>query len=94
MKSPSREQIEEFINEDINPGLQMHGGYLLVSDYNQDTGTLSVSMGGGCQGCASSTLTLKLMITHALQEEFPGINEVIDATDHESGQNPYYKREL
>ena len=90
MEVPSKEQIEQFITEDINPGLEMHGGYLSVADYDEDTGVLKVTMGGGCHGCASSTITLKLMITHALKEQFPGISEVIDATDHTVGQNPYY----
>ena len=75
MKPPSKEQVEQFIVEDINPGLEMHGGYLSVADYDEDAGVLKVTMGGGCHGCASSTVTLKLMITHALREHFPGISE-------------------
>lgn len=90
MEIPNKEQIEQFIDEDINPGLEMHGGYLSVVDYDEDAGVLKVTMGGGCHGCASSTVTLKLMITHALKEQFPSISEVIDATDHAAGQNPYY----
>ena len=90
MERPTKEQIEEYITEDINPGLEMHGGYLTVQGYDEKSGVLHVAMGGGCQGCASSTITLKLMITHALQEKFPGIESVEDATDHMMGQNPYY----
>lgn len=90
MDRPTREQIEEYIKEDINPGLEMHGGYLTVHDYDEDAGILYVTMGGGCHGCASATVTLKLMITHALQEQFPGIESVEDATDHSMGSNPYY----
>ena len=90
MDRPNREQIEKFIDEMINPGLEMHGGYLQIQDYNESTGVLGVTMGGGCQGCASSTVTLKLMITHAIKEEFPGVTDIVDATDHTQGQNPYY----
>jgi Fe/S biogenesis protein NfuA len=90
MERPTREQIEEYVTEDINPALEMHGGYLTIHDYNADTGVLYVMMGGGCQGCASASITLKLMITHALQEQFPGIESVEDATDHSTGPNPYY----
>lgn len=90
MERPNKDQIEKFIDEMINPGLEMHGGYAQIQDYDESTGVLGIMMGGGCQGCASATVTLKLMITHAIQEEFPGISEVVDATDHALGQNPYY----
>ena len=90
MDRPSKDQIENFIDEMINPGLEMHGGYLQIHEYDDASGVLSVTMGGGCHGCASSTVTLKLMITHAIKEEFPGITDVVDATDHAQGQNPYY----
>ena len=82
--------IEAFIAEEINPGLETHGGYLLLESYDENTGVASVKMGGGCHGCASSTITLKLMITHALQAEFPAITEVLDTTNHAEGTNPFY----
>jgi Fe/S biogenesis protein NfuA len=90
MDRPNRLQIEQFIEEDVNPGLAMHGGFLAINDYDEESGALRVTMGGGCHGCASSTVTLKRMITHALQENFPGITSVEDATDHAAGQSPYY----
>lgn len=89
-KITTLEDINEFIQDTINPGLAMHGGYLKIVDYNQETGVLDLFMGGGCQGCASSTATLKLMITTTLTEEFPGITSIEDATDHSAGMNPYY----
>ena len=91
MKWPNRNQIEEYIVEDINPGLEMHGGFLEIKDYNEESGVLRVIMGGGYQGCASSQVTLKLMITNALKEQFPGLEAIEDATEHFAGQNPYYK---
>jgi Fe/S biogenesis protein NfuA len=90
MERPTKEEIEKFVIESINPGLQMHGGYLMIDNYEESTGVLSVSLGGGCHGCASSTITLKLMIDNAMKEQFPGLSEIIDVTDHTSGQNPYY----
>jgi Fe-S cluster biogenesis protein NfuA len=48
-------------------------------------------MSGGCQGCAASTATLKQGIERILREHFgQDINEIIDVTDHGSGDNPYY----
>ena len=50
-------------------------------------------MGGGCQGCASSTATLQIQIRNFLMEEFPELREIEDVTDHKSGKNPYYQSE-
>ena len=47
-------------------------------------------MGGGCQGCASARITLKLQIEGFLKEEFPDLTQIEDVTDHASGANPYY----
>ena len=86
----TRNEIEEFIAADINPALEMHGGYLSVEGYNEDDKVLHVTMGGGCQGCAASSITLKLQIEATLKEQFPELTQVIDTTDHTSGINPYY----
>jgi len=86
----TQEDIQQFINDMINPGLEMHGGYLSISEFNVETKVLKVTMGGGCHGCASSAVTLKLMIDNALREQFPDITEIEDVTDHYTGANPYY----
>jgi Fe/S biogenesis protein NfuA len=36
-------------------------------------------------------VTLKHGIVAMSKEEFPEIDNVIDSTDHASGQNPYYQ---
>ena len=87
---PIIDDVLEFIQEYINPGLAMHGGYVEVSDYDQNSGIIRILMGGGCKGCASSTATLRLMITNSLMEEFPGLTSIEDATNHSEGVNPYY----
>ena len=86
----NQEEIQLFIEENINPGLSTHGGFLDVNGYDDKTKTLKVEMGGGCQGCASSTATLRMMVEHMLMEEFPELSEIQDVTDHSSGDNPYY----
>ena len=86
----TQDDIQKFIDEDINPGLEMHGGFLAVSEFDVEAKVLKVMMGGGCQGCASSTITLKLMINNALREEFPELAEIEDVTDHQAGANPFY----
>ena len=49
-----------------------------------------VTMGGGCQGCAASAATLRDGIRRSIQEAIPEVTDVVDATDHEAGENPFY----
>ncbi len=86
----TKDEIQKFINEDINPGLEAHGGYLLMREFDEESKALKVEMGGGCQGCASAKLTLNLMIENMLKEEFPSIVTVEDITEHSKGESPYY----
>lgn len=85
-----KERIQEFIEEDINPGLSLHGGFLEIQDYDDKEGVLSVIMGGGCQGCASSKQTMLYSIDQMLKDEFEEIQTVVDVTDHAAGAQPYY----
>jgi Fe/S biogenesis protein NfuA len=47
-------------------------------------------MGGGCQGCAVSSITLRTGIARSIQESIPEVTEVIDTTDHDAGRTPFY----
>lgn len=86
----TRDEIQKFVDEDINPALESHGGFLLIHDFDEEKKLLKVEMGGGCQGCASAKATLKLQIEGFLKEEFPELLEIEDVTDHLAGTNPYY----
>jgi Fe/S biogenesis protein NfuA len=88
-----RDKIEKFVKEEINPALDMHGGFLEIEKFDSDTNSLYVKLGGGCQGCSASNETLKIQIEAFLKEEFPDLKEVIDTTDHDAGSNPYYTNE-
>ena len=72
----------------INPMLAEHGGF--ASLVGVDGTTVFVSMGGGCQGCAMSAMTLREGITTQILEGVPAVTEVIDVTDHDAGATPYY----
>ena len=91
-KSPSEEalrvQIESLFSDSINPQIQSHGGAVELVDVQGTTVHLRLS--GGCQGCASANATLKNGIEKAIRQTVPEITEVIDVTDHSSGENPYY----
>ena len=47
-------------------------------------------MGGGCQGCGQADVTLKQGIIRMIKEAVPEVEDVVDATDHAAGENPYY----
>ena len=87
--SPLKEKIQEFVEEYINPALAAHNGHLAVEDFDTE-GVLHVRLSGGCQGCAASKQTLQGQVGAYLTEEFPEITGIVDLTDHDEGDNPYY----
>ena len=82
-------QVEKLLDEQIRPALAAHGGNVELLDI--DNNNVYVKLTGGCQGCSSSSATLKDGIARLLKQNFPDIEEVIDTTDHASGENPYFK---
>lgn len=82
------ERIQKLIDQDINPSLAGHGGYVKVVDIQGDK--LLLELGGGCQGCGMANVTLKNGIEVIILDKIPEITEVVDATDHNNGSNPYY----
>jgi Fe-S cluster biogenesis protein NfuA len=89
---PLRERIERIIETEINPAVAAHGGVITLLDV-QDT-RVFIHMGGGCQGCAMSTATLKHGVEASLREQIPEITEILDTTDHAAGSNPYFQQGL
>ena len=83
------ELVESLLDEHINPALASHGGY--VSLLKVEDRDVYIEMGGGCQGCAASKMTMKHGVENAIREVCPQVREVIDATDHTAGDNPYYR---
>ena len=86
----TRSDIQKVIEEEINPLLEGHGGHISIHDFNEGDKSLKITMGGGCQGCASSKITLRLGVENHLREMFPDIGEIEDVTEHLAGTNPYY----
>jgi Fe/S biogenesis protein NfuA len=82
------EQVQQLLDQQINPALAAHGGFAELKGVEADT--VYVTMGGGCQGCAVSAMTLRDGITRAIKESIPEVTEVIDTTDHDAGENPFY----
>ena len=82
--------VQELLNQQINPQIKSHGGQVDVVRYDEDDSVLFIEMSGGCQGCSSSSATLKHGVETMIYDEFPDIEDIRDVTDHESGENPYY----
>ena len=93
-KNVMKQEIQKFIDEDINPALAGHGGFLEIADFNDEHNDIYVTMGGGCQGCGMAKATLKQGVERIIKDHFPEINHVIDTTDHAAGTNPYYQSEF
>ena len=85
---PIATQVQQVVDEQINPGVASHGGWVVLLDVQGDTAY--IEMGGGCQGCAVSQMTLKDGIEKMITEKVPEIKQVLDQTDHTGGENPYY----
>lgn len=81
--------VQKVVDEQINPGIAGHGGWVALLDVKGDTA--HIEMGGGCRGCAISNQTLKQGIERTILDNVPEIKQVLDSTDHAGGANPYYK---
>lgn len=88
-EAPLNERVEYIINTEINPNLASHGGMVSLVEITDDN-IVVLRFGGGCHGCGMVDVTLKQGIEGTLKEQFPEIKEVRDATDHTTGENPYY----
>lgn len=84
-----RERLQRVIDEEINPGIASHSGVITL---NRVVGnTIYITMGGGCQGCAASSVTLRSGVEGAFRKEVPQLGAVLDETDHTSGVNPFFR---
>jgi len=71
-----QDKVQEVL-EKIRPSLLMHGGNVELVEVND--GTVKVRLTGACQGCALSTMTLKMGIERILKSEIPEVKEVVAA---------------
>jgi Fe/S biogenesis protein NfuA len=82
------ERVRQLLDGSINPALAAHGGFAALQKV--EVPRAFVTMGGGCQGCAVSAMTLRDGIQSAIVENIEEIDEVVDVTDHDAGENPFY----
>ena len=84
-------KLQELFDQQVNPAIASHGGQINLIDVKGDAAY--VEMSGGCQGCGMASVTLKQGVEVMVQEAIPEIKELIDSTDHTSGENPYFASE-
>lgn len=80
--------VQAVIDEQINPGIAAHGGWAVLENVDGDTAI--IEMGGGCQGCGLSEVTLRQGIEKLIKHHVPEIKHVVDQTEHAAGTKPYY----
>ena len=83
------EAVQRIFDEQVNPAIAAHGG--IVNLLAIEGSTAFVEFGGGCQGCGMVAVTLKQGVEGAVFEQVPGLDRIVDSTDHDSGENPYYE---
>lgn len=82
------QRVATVLERHINPNIASHGGHAELVGIKEAQAHLRLS--GGCQGCSMAAVTLRQGIEQALRELVPEIRGIVDVTDHESGENPYY----
>ena len=85
----TEKQLQSIVDTQLNPAIAAHGGFInLIAVEN---GTAYIEMGGGCVGCGMADVTLKQGVEASIIGVVPGIERIVDTTDHASGTNPYYQ---
>ena len=84
--------VQDLLDREVNRSIASHGGKISLQEVRG--GRLFITMSGGCQGCASSQVTLQQGLEVMVKRVAPEITEIIDATDHAAGRQPFYPRAI
>lgn len=85
------QRVAQVIEQHVNPNIASHGGHAELVGVQGERAYLKLA--GGCQGCGMAAVTLRQGIERAVTQLVPEIREIVDVTDHASGENPYYSAE-
>ncbi|CAN5812192.1 hypothetical protein BH23ACT4_BH23ACT4_03840 [soil metagenome] len=89
LEGPLVDQVQQVITDQVNPAIASHGGGAELVSVD---GTIAyLRLFGGCQGCGLAQVTLKQGIERILLESIDELTQVVDVTDHASGDDPYYE---
>lgn len=73
--NPTVKEIKRILDHEIRPAVALDGGDIIFSHYAENI--VYVHMQGSCNGCPSSTMTLKEGIESRLRQAIPEIQEVV-----------------
>ena len=68
------QQIKHLLDTRVRPAVAMDGGDIVFKSFEE--GVVTLYMRGACQGCPSSTATLKMGIENMLRHYIPEVQEV------------------
>ena len=89
LEGPLVDRIQQVIENQVNPAIASHGGGAELVSVD---GTIAyLRLFGGCQGCGLAQVTLKQGIERILLDSIDELTQVVDVTDHASGEDPYYE---
>lgn len=89
LEGPLVDRVQQVLLEQVNPAIASHGGGAELVSID---GTIAyLRLFGGCQGCGLAQVTLKQGIERIILESIPELSQVVDVTDHASGEDPYYQ---
>lgn len=71
------ERIFEILADYVQPAVENDGGAIHFKSYDEASGKLNVELKGSCNGCPSSTVTLKNGILSLFQQMMPEVKEVV-----------------
>ncbi len=89
LEGPLAERVKTVLDTEINPAIASHGGTITLVGV-EDT-EIYLEMGGGCQGCAMSRMTLRQGVERMVRQAVPEVTVIHDVTDHASGENPFFE---
>jgi Fe/S biogenesis protein NfuA len=89
LSGPLAQRVYEVVEYQVNPAIASHGGRAELVSVEEPIAY--VRLHGGCQGCGMAAVTLHQGIEVAIRDNVPEIEQVVDVTDHASGENPYFE---
>ncbi len=70
-------KIVDLLDEYVRPAVEQDGGAIVFKNFEPEVGKLTVQMKGACNGCPSSTVTLKSGIEQLFHRMMPEVKEVV-----------------